>query len=112
MAPAVLAEGPWARDGRRNRDGNECRTGAATGTARAAASALAFFSLRLYSTFSALRSRCDAWVALYDALGGAAWPVGALRSCASLRTDPCGCELSSWRYALRCTDKRVTCCCA
>ena len=31
--------------------------GAASGTARAAASALAFLSLRLYSTFSALRSR-------------------------------------------------------
>jgi len=48
---------------------------------------------------------CDAWVALYDALGGESWPRNRTL-CPNLRLDPCGCEGSSWESKLVCTDKR------
>ena len=44
---------------------------------------------------------CDAWVSLYDAMGGAHWPQSWRDGCADLRTDPCGCNGHEWRKFVR-----------
>jgi hypothetical protein len=48
---------------------------------------------------------CDAWVNLYDSLGGENWP-DSWRTCdGDLRTDPCGCD-EFWQRSVVCNDKR------
>lgn len=56
---------------------------------------------------------CDAWVALYDALGGDAWPdtwragcgVDAATGESLMRTNPCGCN-AFWQKNVVCTGTR------
>jgi hypothetical protein len=50
---------------------------------------------------------CDAWVTLYDSLGGADWPQSWRAPCPAhdLRTDPCGCN-GYWQKFVRCNAKR------
>jgi len=49
---------------------------------------------------------CDAWVDLFDALGGATWlRSGGIACKGDLRTNPCGCN-GYWQKDVRCTATR------
>merc|ERR1719469_973333 len=47
---------------------------------------------------------CDAWVELYDSLGGANWPTSDACRGQSSRSDPCGCN--QWGRFVQCKAKR------
>lgn len=50
-------------------------------------------------------SECSSWIDLYDALEGDQWPASWKLGCASLRTDPCGCD-DAWAKRIVCSATR------
>ena len=49
---------------------------------------------------------CDAWVDLFDSLGGRDWPAEWAADCAyDIRLDPCGCN-GNWPKYVQCSTKR------
>jgi hypothetical protein len=56
---------------------------------------------------------CDAWVDLYDALGGPHWydPADGPDACPGLRLNPCGCQYGVWGVARQNTTSYWYDCC-
>jgi len=48
---------------------------------------------------------CDAWVELFDAMGGVSWRGNNGHCNGDLRTNPCGCS-NYWQKTVRCATKR------
>jgi len=48
---------------------------------------------------------CEAWVEIYDDLGGENWPAEWSQDCSSVRLDPCGCK-RIWQKNVVCTGMR------
>jgi hypothetical protein len=48
---------------------------------------------------------CEAWLDMYDALDGPNWPASWNQGCASVRTDPCGCQ-RTWQKNIVCDYTR------